>query len=310
MFLCHSRVVIYPSLRWLFLTKFCHEFAVSFTTPLWLFTSHYIFSSYIDISHKWNRLQMKMATACTISASQKSCWLNLLNAQPHVSHTMLCKKFHLAVTVTVRPILSDHCLSVLSVCDVGVLWPNGWMDQDETWHGGRPRPRPYCVRWRTSCPKFSAHVYCGQTGPCLLWTNGWMHQDTTWYGGRPRPRRHCLWLMGSHAAPPRKGPSIFGSCLLWPNGWMDQDATWYEGRSRPVPHFVRRGPSFPERGTATPLPFDPCLLWPRSPISATAELLLQDGGSPLSRFVMCVFRPPTESTWWSLSLCKIWLESA
>jgi len=26
---------------------------------------------------------------------------------------------------------------VLSVCNVGVLWPNGWMDQDETWHGSR-----------------------------------------------------------------------------------------------------------------------------------------------------------------------------
>jgi len=25
-----------------------------------------------------------------------------------------------------------------SVCDVGVLWPNGLMDQDETWHAGRP----------------------------------------------------------------------------------------------------------------------------------------------------------------------------
>jgi len=21
------------------------------------------------------------------------------------------------------------------------LWPNGWMDQDGTWHGGRPQPR-------------------------------------------------------------------------------------------------------------------------------------------------------------------------
>ena len=32
------------------------------------------------------------------------------------------------------------CLScpLLPVCDVGVLWPNGWMDQNETWHGGRP----------------------------------------------------------------------------------------------------------------------------------------------------------------------------
>ena len=37
-------------------------------------------------------------------------------------------------------------LSCLSVCDVGVSWSNGRMHQDETWHGGRPRPRPHCVR--------------------------------------------------------------------------------------------------------------------------------------------------------------------
>jgi len=36
--------------------------------------------------------------------------------------------------------LLDSCLSVCPVCDVGVLWPNGWMDQDATWYGGRPRP--------------------------------------------------------------------------------------------------------------------------------------------------------------------------
>ena len=26
------------------------------------------------------------------------------------------------------------------------------MDQDETWHGGRPLLRPHCVRWRLSSP--------------------------------------------------------------------------------------------------------------------------------------------------------------
>jgi len=31
---------------------------------------------------------------------------------------------------TFRPMLSDRC-HVCPVCDVGVLWPNGWMDQDE-----------------------------------------------------------------------------------------------------------------------------------------------------------------------------------
>jgi len=42
------------------------------------------------------------------------------------------------------------------------------MDQDGTWHGGRPQPRPQCVRWgpssiqRGTVPQFSAHVCCGQ----------------------------------------------------------------------------------------------------------------------------------------------------
>ena len=58
------------------------------------------------------------------------------------------------------------------------LRPNGCIDQDATWYGGRPRPRRHCVRWGPRSPlpkrgrgrapsKFSAHVYCGQTA-------GWM----------------------------------------------------------------------------------------------------------------------------------------
>jgi len=50
-----------------------------------------------------------------------------------------------------------------------LLWPNGWMDQDGTWHGGRPWPSPHCARWGRSIPspkrdralpQFSAHLYC------------------------------------------------------------------------------------------------------------------------------------------------------
>jgi len=43
------------------------------------------------------------------------------------------------------------------------------MDQDETWHGGMPQPRPHCVRSGPSSPtkghspQFSVHVRCGQT---------------------------------------------------------------------------------------------------------------------------------------------------
>jgi len=31
-----------------------------------------------------------------------------------------------------------------------LLWPNGWMDQDATWYGGKPWPRRRCVRWGRS----------------------------------------------------------------------------------------------------------------------------------------------------------------
>jgi len=49
--------------------------------------------------------------------------------------------FWATVCKTVCCMLSVHCLSfVLSVCDIGVLWPNRWMNQNQTWHGGRPPP--------------------------------------------------------------------------------------------------------------------------------------------------------------------------
>ena len=31
-----------------------------------------------------------------------------------------------------------------------LLWPNVWMDEDATWYGNRPWPRPHCVRRRLS----------------------------------------------------------------------------------------------------------------------------------------------------------------
>ena len=36
--------------------------------------------------------------------------------------------FLATVCKTVCFVLPDHCLSILSVCDVGVLWPISWMD--------------------------------------------------------------------------------------------------------------------------------------------------------------------------------------
>jgi len=71
------------------------------------------------------------------------------------------------------------------IFDPCLLCPNGWMDQDGTWHGGRLSPGDFVLdRGPASSPKIF--------GPFLLWTNGWMHQDATWYGSRPQPRRLCV----------------------------------------------------------------------------------------------------------------------
>jgi len=51
-----------------------------------------------------------------------------------------------------------------------LLWPNGWMDQNATWHGGSPVVPGHIVLdldakkgGTAPRPQFSTHVYCGQT---------------------------------------------------------------------------------------------------------------------------------------------------
>ena len=104
--------------------------------------------------------------------------------------------------------LSDRCpvLSCMSVClscpvcDVRALWPHGWMDQNETWHVGRPQPRTYRVRWGPNSspseghsPQFSTHIR----------PNGCMDQDATSYAGRLGPGEFVL--DGNPAPLPQKG---------------------------------------------------------------------------------------------------------
>ena len=71
----------------------------------------------------------------------KNCENQLIFGRPFVKRFALCYG-----TV----VLSVPWLP--SVCNVGVLWPNCWTDQDETWHAGRLRPWPHCVRWGPSSP--------------------------------------------------------------------------------------------------------------------------------------------------------------
>jgi len=122
-----------------------------------------------------------------------------------------------------------------------LLWPNGWLDQDATWYGGRPRPRRHCVRWGPiSTPQKGAEppifgLCCGQMAGLIKLSLGMEvgrgPGDVVFDGDPARPLKR------------RSAPApLFGPCLLWPNGWMNQDTTWYGGRPQPSPHCVRWGP--------------------------------------------------------------------
>jgi len=84
-----------------------------------------------------------------------------------------------------------------------LLWPNGWMHQDATWYGGRPRPTRHCVRCGPSYPQKKGTPTPPNFWPMSLWPNGWMYEDAAWYGSRPRPRPHCV--LDEVLQLPRKG---------------------------------------------------------------------------------------------------------
>jgi len=99
--------------------------------------------------------------------------------------------------------------------DPCLLWPNGWMDQGGTWHGGGFWSTPHCARWGPSpfpkkgqSPPIFGHVYCGQTARWMKTPLGTeVDLDTS----------HIV-LDGSQlsAKGAQQPPPLFGPCLLWP----------------------------------------------------------------------------------------------
>ena len=128
-------------------------------------------------------------------------------------------------------------------------------------------------------PKFSVHLYCGQTAGCIkmpLGTEvGLGLRDIVFDVDPVSPRKRA------HPPPPN-----FGPCLLWPSGWMDEDAAWCGSRPRPRPHVLGLdGVPAPAKGAQSaqkPPLFGPCLLWPRSPPS---QLLLSSCSQHLTHML-------------------------
>jgi len=164
-----------------------------------------------------------------------------------------------------------------------LLRPNGCMDQDVTWYGGRHRPRRHCVRCGPSSPlQKGVGAPSPIFGPCLLCPNGLMDQGGTWHGGGPWSRPHCArW---GPSSPPQQwctAPPIFGPSFLWPNGWMHQDATWYGGRPHPRPLCVIWGSSPLPKGADSPqfsvhVYFGQMTAWIKMPFGTEVGLGLSD----------------------------------
>jgi len=139
-----------------------------------------------------------------------------------------------------------------------LLWRKDWLDQDATWHGGRPRPRRHVLdgthpsKRGTPAPLF---------GPCIA-AKRLDGSRCTWYGGRPRPRLHCVrW---GPSSPPLKGAHTQFSadvCCGQTTGWIKMPLGTEVGLG--PGHIVLDGdPALLRQKVHIPQIFGPCLLWP------------------------------------------------
>jgi len=61
---------------------------------------------------------------------------------------------HIVLDGDPAPLSQKGARAPLTIFGPFLLWPNGWMDQNATWYGGRPRPRRHhCVRCGPSSPQ-------------------------------------------------------------------------------------------------------------------------------------------------------------
>jgi len=156
------------------------------------------------------------------------CWID--DKQSHLKRVLRTWEWQISdfwatVCKTVRPMLSDSCLSY--PCCLSCLWR--WCIVAKRLDGSRwnlacrwPRPWPHCVRLGPRFPSPKGAQPPPIFGPCLLCPNGWMDQDATWYGGRPRPG-HIVLDGDPATSPPKRGHSPQFSALVCcgqTSGWI------------------------------------------------------------------------------------------
>jgi len=120
-----------------------HELNVQFVR-----SSCYCRTSYTNWN--WNEPQRPAKWSDSWNMKATSKLIEIVKKTTLFDHRSTASNFWATVCKMVRPMLSYRCPVCLSCLLVGVLWPNGGMDQGETWRWGRPRPCPRCVRWGRS----------------------------------------------------------------------------------------------------------------------------------------------------------------
>jgi len=157
-----------------------------------------------------------------------------------------------------------------------LLCQNGWMDQDATWYGGRPRPTRHCFRWRPSSPfpkrgtkprNCRPIVYCGQTAAWNKMPLGMV------VGLGPG---HIV-LDGDPAPIPKRGHS---SPQSWAHVCCGQSAGWIK---RPLGTKVGLGPD------RIVLHEDPAPPLKRGTAPSLRPMSTVTKRSPISKYLMCNF---------------------
>jgi len=156
-----------------------------------------------------------------------------------------------------------------------LLWPNGWIDQDATWYGGRPLPRRLYVRWRSrSSPKKRGGAPPQIFGPCLLWPKRLDDQDGTWHRGKPQPRRLCVrWGPSPNFRKRVRNPEFLAHV------YCGQTAVWVKMALGTMVglgsgHIVLGDPAPLTKKGAEPPIFGPFLLWPNGWIHPEIQMPL------------------------------------
>jgi len=140
------------------------------------------------------------------------------------------------------------------------------MDQDETWHAGRPQPWPHCVRWGHSTPspnRAEPLPNFQHISVVAKWLDG-LRCHLVW---RQALAKATLCYMGTQLPLLKSGqsspPQIFDLCPLWPNGSVDHNGTWQGGGPSFRPYCAKWRPApLPKRGRAPSPIFGPFLLSP------------------------------------------------